>query len=198
MYPPDEELIKRVRSGDKQAFVDIFDKYSGDILSYLYRYTGDYQKAEDLTLETFLLVNDNIHRYKEMGKFSSWLYRIATNCAKNEFRKRQYKTEISLDQSIDDEEKNAASLAEKITDDKNRPDDNMEKAELKEFVRRVILKLDKKYSEVLLLCDIEGLSYEEAAAVLKTNHITVGTRLRRARKMLYDILREGGHDFLNP
>jgi len=193
MNPSDEELIQRAKQKDKQAFTALIDRYSDKICNYLYRYVRDYQLAEDLTVETFLNAYNRLHTYTEMGKFSSWLYMIATNCAKKELNRRKQRGEVSLNAPI--EEGNDLSLEDLLVDEKNRPDFQARQAELKEFVYRAISELDDKYKDVLLLCDVEGMSYEEAAKSLRSNPITVGTRLRRARKMLYDILKRYGYDF---
>jgi RNA polymerase sigma-70 factor (ECF subfamily) len=194
MDPSDEILIEKAKSGDKQAFTELFDKYSHKILGYLYRYVGDYQLAEDLTIETFLNVYSSLGTYKEIGKFSSWLYKIATNCAKKELRKKERKKEISLDEPVETDE-GATNIGELIADERDRPDYNVRETELKELIYRIISKLDKKYKEVLMLCDVEGLSHEEASKILKSNPITIGTRLRRARQALYSLLQKAGYRF---
>jgi len=193
MQPPDQELVEKSKRGDKQAFTALVDRYSGKILGYLYRYMGDYHKAEDMVIETFLSVYNNLSNYEERGLFSSWLFRIATNCAKKELRKKEHQVEVSLDKPLDDGE--GTSLADLIADDMHRPDYSARESELKEFVYKAISKLDKKYKDALLLCDVEGMSQAEAAKILGSNPITIGTRLQRARKMLYDILRGYGYVF---
>lgn len=194
MHLTDEELIQKARLKDKQAFTELVDRYSDKILGYLYRYIGDYHLAEDLTIETFLNAYNSLEGYEEMGKFSSWLYRIATNCAKKELRKRKaHAPEISLETpAVED---GSVTLGELIADESSRPDYNLRAKELKEGIYKVMAKLDKKYREVLLLCDVEGLSYEDAAKSLRSIPRTVGTRLKRARKMLYDLLKKHGFEF---
>ena len=187
----DEELIDRAKNGDKEAFRALFDKYSGRILSYLRRYMGDYQKAEDVMVETFLDAYVRLPKYTEMGKFLPWLYAIATNFAKKEFRKK--KTEkISPEWAIED---GKPSMMDTVADNRYRPDDAAMTGELRKLVERIIVRLDKKYRSVLILCDIQGLSYEEAAAVLKCSRVTLGVRLNRARQMLHNSLKESGYNF---
>ena len=128
-----------------------------------------------------------------MGKFSSWLYKIATNCAKKELQRRTQRGEISLERSID--EHGEISLKDMIADERHRPDYSARAKELREFIYRTISKLSKKYKDVLMLCDVEGLSYEEVAKILKCNPVTVGTRVRRARIMLYKVLKRYGYEF---
>jgi len=191
MHPSDEELIKKAKRKDKSAFTVLVDRYSDKIFSYLYRYVGDYQKAEDLTIETFLNAYSRIRTYKEMGKLSSWFYMIATNCARKEMQKKKSRKEVSLDKPLSSE--GDISLGDLIADEKARPDYNARQTELKKFIYDIIAKLKKKYKDALLLCDVEGLSYKEAARALRCNPITIGTRVRRARVMLYKALLKYGY-----
>ncbi|MCQ9207525.1 MAG: sigma-70 family RNA polymerase sigma factor [Omnitrophica bacterium] len=193
MHPPDKELVKKAKRKDKNAFTLLVDRYSDRIFSYLYRYVGDYQKAEDLTIETFLNAYTRIRTYREMGKFSAWLYMIATNCAKKELQKRKRLKEVSIDRPFIANE--SITLKDLISDERSRPDYNARQAEFKEFIYKIIANLDKKYKDVLLLCDVEGLSYREVARALRCNVITVGTRIRRARTLLYKSLKRYGYKF---
>jgi RNA polymerase sigma-70 factor (ECF subfamily) len=195
MYPSDEELIKRARRKDKAAFTVLVDRYSDKIFSYLYRYIGDYQKAEDLTMETFLNAYTRIRTYREMGRLSAWFYMIATNCARKELQRKKRLREVSLDQPLNKED--ALTLKDLIADENQRPDYSARQTELKGFIYKIISKLNKKYKDALLLCDVEGLSYKEVAKILKCSKITVGTRVRRAREMLYKTLVKYGYKFKN-
>ena len=194
MLPPDDELVRGIKDDDEEAFKILYDRYSGKILRYLYRYIGDYQKAEDLTSLTFTNVVENIHSYKELGVFSAWLYKIALNCAHREMRNTARKREISLDKNInngaDGEGENPVSIGDLIEDSRNRPDNIAEEKERKEFIYRALSQLDTKYKDVLLFCDAEGMTYREAAKILNTNKINIGIRLMRARRMLYDLLKQ--------
>jgi len=191
MYSSDQELIRRVKyEKDVEAFTLIFNKYKGRILGYIYRYIGDFHKAEDLTIHTFMKAYSNFWRYREKGTFSSWLYKIATNCAKSELRKRAIRKEISIDENLSEEGNN--TLAEIVTDTKNRPDYTARQRELKEYIYNIVSGMKEKHKTVILLCDIEGLSYEEAAKIIGISVTTVGTRLQRARALLHEILRKRG------
>lgn len=192
MSMSDQELIEKVKAGDKAAFTELFDRYKDRILDYLCRYVGNYQTAEDLTVETFWNAYNSMSRYEEMGTFSSWLYRIATNCAKMELRKKVRRKETSLETPVDGSE-DAPSLGETIADESARPDFEARQDELQELSYKIVARLEKKYKDVLLLCDVEGMSYEEAAKILKSTAMTVGARLSRGRKMLYDALKKYGY-----
>jgi len=190
----DPELIAKAKAGDKQAFTELFDRHRNKILSYLYAYIGDYQMAEDLTVETFFDAYKSLPRYEERGTFSAWLYKIARDYAKKEFRRRDRHKEVSMEAPIADDTDDL-SLGDVLTDDKARPDFEARKDEFKEVIYKTLSKLEKKYKDVLLLCDVDGLGYVEAAKILKSNPITIGTRLRRARKMFYNILKKHGYEF---
>lgn len=192
MDPQEQELIAKAKGGDKQAFTELFTKYKNKILGYLYGYIGNYQTAEDLTVETFSDAYRSLPRYKEMGVFSAWLYKIAKDYAKKEFRRRDRHKEISLEAPVSNETEDLR-LGDMMADDTKRPDYEARKKELADFIYKTLATFNKKYKDVLLLCDIEGLGYEEAAKILKCNPMTIGTRLKRGRKMLYDILKKRGY-----
>ena len=192
MYPSDEELIRKAVKNDKGAFTELVTRYKDKILGYLYRYVGNYHMAEDLTVETFKSAYDALRKYREEGKFSSWLYRIATNCARMELRKKVHKFELSMQRL--NEEGDEVRLSDLVADERERPDYSARETELKEFIYKAVATLDKKYKDVLLLCDVEGMSLKEVAKTLKSSVPTVGTQLRRAREMLYNKLRSYGYE----
>lgn len=184
----DNELIARSKKGDKQAFGMLFEKYHERILGYLYRYIGDFQLAEDSTVKVFLSVYRNISNYTEQGLFLHWLYRISTNEAKNQLKANSRKKEVSIDAPAKFDARK--TLADIMPDERSRPDDIVATKELKEIYYKIVGSFDKKYKDVLLLCDVEGLSNVDAAKVLGMNPLTVGTRLSRARKILHDIMKK--------
>lgn len=187
MIPSDEELVIQAKNGDKQAFVTLFKRHKNKIYTYLCRYVGNDETAQDLTLETFLSVYNHLDQYDEQGKFLSWVYKIATNLGKMEFRKKARRAEVSLEEPAA-EDGSTISLSDVISDESSRPDVNAIRAEVREFVFNAVSRLDDIYKDVLMLCDIEGLTYEEAAAALNSNAKTIATRVRRAREMLFALL----------
>ena len=186
----DEELIQKSKEGDKEAFKELFERYSGKIVSYIYCYVRDYQKAEDITLETFLDVYKRLPEYEERKKFLPWVYTIALNFARKEFRKeKKAQKEISLETPIG--ESKTASLGDLLGDNAEaRPDYSLRMNELYDAVSHVLDELEEKYRDALVLCDMRGLPYEEAARILKCSKWAVGMRLTRARKLLYEALRK--------
>lgn len=184
----DSELVHRIKNKDKEAFVVLFDKYKGRIVRFLYGFFGDYGKAEDATIETFLKVYKNIHNYEERGSFQSWLFTIAANQGRLEIKRTKRRKEISLDMPIENDD--AARLVDLIEDEKLRPDTDIVVDDLKDFIYRILSEMKEKYADIIRLCDIEKLSYEEASQVLNCSPFTVRTRLRRARVKLYKLAKK--------
>lgn len=190
---PDEELVAKAKAGDKQAFVEIFNRYKNLMYTYVSRYTGDPATAEDLTIETFLGVYNGLARYEEQGRFLSWVYGIATNLAKRALRNRLRHPHVSIDEQVYEE--GEGSLGDLIADERAGPDGALDQGDVERIVRGAMSELDSKYKDVLMLCDVEGMQYNEAAAALKMNAKTVGTQLRRARKLLYEKLKKYKDEF---
>ena len=193
MLPSDEELALRLKTGDKEAFRIIFDRYGNRILTYICRFLGDYHKAEDVTMLAFDKALKSIRDYVETGHFSSWLYRIAVNCAKRELENRARRKEVYIESHMNiaaHDGGKAVDFNEVLTDEKNRPDRNAEENELREIIQEALLKLDSKYRDALLLCDVEGLTYNEAARISNVTRFNIAIRVLRARRMLGDMLKK--------
>lgn len=188
LYPSDDELTEKLKKGDRTAIDALYHKYKRPILNYIYRLIGDFHQAEELAQETFIRVYTNIERYVEKGKFSSWVYTIAGNLAKNFLRDRSYIERVSLDKEISEEE-GEITLLDIIADETRRPDEEALKEEKEKLIQKGIDKLKPKHKQVIILCDIQGLPYEEVAKILKCPPATVGSRLSRARENLAKVLR---------
>ena len=192
----DDGLAARAKNGDMKAFDMLHKRYRSRILNYIYRYIGDYQRAEEITQETFLRVYKHLATYQPLEKFSSWLYRIATNLSKNALRDRRHDPKISLNVPVSE---GVPELIESIPGDLPQPDKKAEQKEFEKEVQKAIDSLPGKYKTVLLLCGTQNMSYQEAAETLKCSMQTVGVRLNRARKMMRKILsppRKQGSKFL--
>ena len=192
MIPPDVELIRKIKDGDEEACAQLYKRYADRILNHIYRYVRDYHKAEDLTIETFMNLLKSIHEYEEMGVFSAWLYKIAGNCAKRELENRARRKEVSLDADIGKdsgiEADRPTSFSEFVKDERSAPDTAAQENEIRELIYTAVWRLKPKYRDVVLLCEVDQVSYKEAAKILNINKITVGTRLIQARQMLYNML----------
>lgn len=187
--PSEDILVERARRGERAAFEELYQRYKRPILNYIYRFIGNFAQAEELTQEVFVRAYINIHRFEPRTKFSSWLYRIAANLSKNFIRHAQYEKKllpIKKESYAGDEED--LGLIENIEDKAKRPDERAQAAETEELIQEAINRLPARLKEVLILCDIEGFSYEKAAKIMGCRPMTVGSRLWRGREKLSRML----------
>jgi RNA polymerase sigma-70 factor, ECF subfamily len=175
----DSAVVARFLEGEKRAFNELVERYQARLLNFVYRTTGDRERAEDLVQETFIRVYRHIHRFDQSKKFSTWIYTIASNLAKNELRNRS-RNPLVLFQTI---KKNwgADDRPLEWEDSTYRPDDLFRKRHLKQLVDSVVEELPTHHREVFVLREIEGKTYEEIADITGCNLGTVKSRLNRAR-----------------
>lgn len=183
----DHELIDAVRGGDDDAFAEIVGRYRNPITNYLYRFLNDYEEAVDLAQETFVRVYFAIDRYHTGFAFSTYIYKIATNLAISELRKRKRRTILSLTGLFQKEDE----VPEEFQPPDSRPlqDEAMVDNERDRTVTKAIAALPPKYRIPIILRDIEGLSYDEIAAVMGLGLGTTKSRINRARNLLKDKLK---------
>ncbi len=182
--PSDEELIERFQKGDREAFEQIVERYKDQLLNFAYRFLGSRQEAEDVVQDTFLRVYRNRKAYRRVARFSTWIYTIAGNLAKTELRKRKRRKLFSIS-DLGFEEKDY-----EISDLTYNPEDDVEGTLKEEIIQKEIQRLPPKFREVIILRDVQGLSYEEIALILKIPIGTVKSRVNRARLRLQKRLKE--------
>ena len=180
----DIEYVVLCQKGDTEAFGVLVERHQKKMLNIAYRMMGDYDEACDVTQEAFLSAYKSIKKFKAEAKFSTWLYRIVVNYSKNRLKQLRNITQRESF-SIDDsgEMKIEGALCQSFAKDAN-PGAQMEKREREAQVQKCITSLDEEYREVLVLRDIQGLSYEEIKDILKIPEGTVKSRLSRARYAL--------------
>src|SRR5438034_7343880 len=184
----DHALLQGTLAGDHDAFAELVGRYRNQITSYIYRMTNDYDGAVDLAQETFLRVYRAAGRYQTTHAFSTYIYRIATNLAISELRKRKRRRLVSLTGLLSSGEGEEARDFD-APDERPLADAELVDAEQKRVVKRAILTLPDKYRAPLVLRDVEGKSYDEIAAILCTSEGTVKSRINRARNFLRDKMR---------
>jgi RNA polymerase sigma-70 factor (ECF subfamily) len=183
----DHQLIEATKKGDEQAFAEIVNRYRSPITNYLYRFLNDYEEAVDLAQETFVRVYFAIERYHTEYAFSTYIYRIATNLAISELRKRKRRRLISLTglfQSDEDETKEFQP-----PDLKPLPDADLLDGEQSRTIAKAIETLPEKYRAPIVLRDVEGKTYEEIAQILELGLGTTKSRISRARGLLKEKLK---------
>jgi RNA polymerase sigma-70 factor (ECF subfamily) len=176
----DAELVSTYLNGDERAFEVLVERYQGRLLNFIYRTVGDRERAEDLVQEVFVRVYRHLGRFDRSKKFSTGIYTIASNLAKNELRNRS-RNPLVFFQSL---AKGFAGEDERpieFEDSKLRPDDLYHKRHLRDLVEQSVARLPAHHREVFVLRELEGKSYEEIAEITHCNLGTVKSRLNRAR-----------------
>ena len=188
--PTDEELIRSfVLDGDRAAFAALYRRYQDVVYRFALQMSGREAIAEDITQETFLALASAAHRYDaRQARIGTYLYGIVRNLTRRWLRRDRLLvtlTGTNHDEWMADEPLAEQSLVEQAT-----------KREAIERVRRAVLSLPPRYREVVVLCDLHGTSYAEAAAIIGCAEGTVASRLSRARNLLLEKLqpvkRNGG------
>lgn len=180
----EQALIDAACQGDLASFNRLVLQYQGMTYNLAYRILGNAEGAEDAAQEAFIKAYRNLSQYRG-GSFKAWLLRIVTNVCYDQLRHVQRRPASSLeDLAVDPEH------AGKLVDHAEQPGDYALRQELSHVIQRGIEQLPAEQRMVLTLSDVEGLSYEEIAAVMDTSLGTVKSRLSRARAKLRDFLLE--------
>jgi RNA polymerase sigma-70 factor (ECF subfamily) len=167
----EHQLIALVKDGDQSAFAQIVSAYKDRIVNFLYQMTGDYQKAVDLSQETFLRVYFKADKYRPIAPLSSWIYAIAANLAKTDIKKRKRMALISLEE-----------LPPTLT--VSTPSGEAGDSGLSANLKEALEALTPRYRIAIVLKDIEGYSQEEIARIIHRPVGTVKARISRGRAML--------------
>ena len=183
----DEELIASFQDGDREAYNQLVHRYKDKLTNFIYRFTYDIDSAEDLAQDTLVKVYINKDSYKTIAKFSTWIYTIASNLAKTELRKiKRRKTYTISALSTDDRE-----FVMHKTDDESFEDIEDTSVSGK-ILQESLIKLDSEFRNIIILRDIQELSYDEISRILQIPLGTVKSRINRGRFKLKDILKEKG------
>ncbi|HEX2094273.1 MAG TPA: sigma-70 family RNA polymerase sigma factor [Longimicrobiaceae bacterium] len=182
----DSQVVARFLTGEKWAFNELVERYQTRLLNFVYRTTGDRERAEDLVQETFIRVYRHLHRFDQTKKFSTWIYTIASNLAKNELRNRS-RNPLVLFQAIK-KSWDADQRPLEWEDNTYRPDDLFRKRHLRRMVESAVAELPEHHKTVFVLREMEGKTYEEIAEITRCNLGTVKSRLNRARNNFAQII----------
>ncbi|MFP3948760.1 MAG: sigma-70 family RNA polymerase sigma factor [Longimicrobiales bacterium] len=165
--------------GEPRAFNELVARYDDRLVNFVYRMVGDRHRAQDLVQETFVRVYKHLERFDQSRKFSTWIYTIAGNLAKNELRNRS-RNPLVFFQTL---KKNwdADHRPLEWEDLKHKPDDLFRKRHLKAAVKEAVEQLPEHHRIVFVLRELEGKSYDEISEITGCNLGTVKSRLNRAR-----------------
>jgi RNA polymerase sigma-70 factor, ECF subfamily len=182
----DSAVVAAFLAGNKRGFNELVERYQSRLLNFVYRTTGDRERAEDLVQETFIRIYRHLHRFDQTKKFSTWAYTIASNLAKNELRNRS-RNPLVLFQALK-KSWDADQRPLEWEDNTYRPDDLYRKRHLKQLVESAVGELPEHHRHVFVLREMEGKTYEEIAEITGCNLGTVKSRLNRARNNFAQII----------
>jgi len=185
----ESELIRKAQSGDVAAFEQLVESYQQSVFNIAYRTIGNYDDAADMAQEAFVKVFLKLSEFKEGSKFSTWIYRITTNVCLDEFRRRKKRPSVSMSTNIETED---GDIVREIEDESSNIEANYEREEQLKIVNRAIAKLPENQRAVIVMRDINEMSYDDISAVLKCSVGTVKSRISRARDALHEILKKDG------
>ena len=178
----DNALISAYLQGDEYAFEVLVTRYQNKLVNYLNRLIHDYEMAVDLAQEAFIRVYRNANRYKGEYQFSTWLYRIATNLAIDEMRRRERKGRFFFYNVKERFQKDDG--AQCLPDLRYSPEKSLDRTEKLERLQAAIDSLPEKYRFAFILKEVQELSYQEISKVLRISLGTVKSRVHRAKILL--------------
>lgn len=178
----DEELIAQFQAGNEDAYLEIVERFKDRLFAFIYRFVGDEDLAEDLVQDTLIKVYTHRHAYREIARFSTWIYTIAGNLARTELRKRKRRATFSM---------SALGLGGReyeLPSEDLAPSKTLEGEQTGKHIRIALAKLPLHFRTVIILRDVQELSYEEISKIMKIPLGTVKSRVNRARLRLQEML----------
>ena len=182
----DRQDMERLAAGSDAGLNALMERHAGPVFQFLFRMLGDEEDANDLAQETFVRVYRHRERY-DGGKFTTWLYTIAGNLARNEYRRRSRHPNVSLETEND---ASGGNLGDLLPSADLGPAESAQALERQEAVRTAVHNLPADLKEAIVLCEWEEMSAAEAATILNTTTRGVESRLYRARKLLKERLKK--------
>ena len=184
----DEVLIKRFQDGDIGAYNQIVYRYKDRLLNFIYRFLNDLDRSEDLVQDTLLKLYTHKDSYREIAKFSTWLYTIAANLARTELRKLKRRKTFSVTElSYEDREFI-------ISSSDGDPSDDLLSQNFEKNVQQALLELPVDFKTIIILRDIQELSYDEISKIVELPLGTVKSRINRGRIKLQQLLKKKGEN----
>ena len=174
----DEKLISRFQAGDERAYVELVNRYKDKLLNFVFQFLGDLEQAEDVVQDTMIRLYEKKHYYKEIAKFSTWIYTIARNLANTELRKRKRRKTTYLSQMSKEERQYEIPA---VQDD---VDQSLHNEFINDRIQSAINNLPEHFKLVIILRDIQELSYDDISNIVEVPLGTIKSRINRARIQL--------------
>ena len=187
-----DELLVECQQGSEDAFRELFKQYHERVLHIACRMCGNIQEAEDVTQEVFLNVFKELNKFREAASLFTWLYRITINLCLDKRRKRQRREKYQVNTDLNSEN----TLSEKANSDEGMQtwDHQIWQDEIQNLLQTALSQIKPKLRTVIVLKDIEGLTYGEVAQVVECSEGTISSRLNRGRKQFKKLLSKMGVD----
>ncbi len=185
----DADLIKAFQAGDPGVFDELVRRHKDSVFNLCYRFLGDYQEANDSAQDIFIKVFRSLKKFRFKSSFSTWLYRIAVNTCKNRIKSLEFRFKKRMKRLDNQEMASGGNPSDELVDESQSPMLALEKKERSRIIQQAINSLAETKRTMILLRDIEGLSYDESAEVTGLNLGTVKSKLARARMDLREKLR---------
>ena len=180
----DEQLISRFQTGDEQAYVELVNRYRDCLMNFVFQFLGDMEQSEDVVQDTMLKLFEKKHYYREIAKFSTWIYTIARNLANTELRKRKRRKVTVLSQMTRDEREYELPAIQPETGQE------VQNEYAAKQIQVAIHALPEHFKTVIILRDIQELSYDDISSIVGVPLGTVKSRINRARLQLQADLKD--------
>ena len=180
----DEDLMEYFQNDHEPAFTELVRRYQDRLHNFLYRYTHDHQDCEDLVQETFLRVHKSKASYERIAKFSTWMYTIALNLAKSLYKKKQRMYKVSIHKDPNDSE----GFEMHIEDPNILPDQELHEKLSLEQLEKALMSLPEDFREVVMLRDLQDMTYEEISDATGIPMGTVKSRINRGRAQVQHMI----------
>tara|TARA_R110002126_G_scaffold200584_2_gene348165 strand:+ start:3086 stop:3697 length:612 start_codon:yes stop_codon:yes gene_type:complete len=180
----DEDLMEYFQNDHEPAFTELVRRYQDRLHNFLYRYTHDHQDCEDLVQETFLRVHKSKASYERIAKFSTWMYTIALNLAKSLYKKKQRMYKVSIHKDPNDSE----DFEMHIEDPNILPDQQLHEKLSLEQLEKALMSLSEDFREVVMLRDLQDMTYEEISEMTGIPMGTVKSRINRGRAQVQHMI----------
>ena len=185
----DEQLIYDFQQGNKVAYEMLYSRYKDRIYNFVYRYVNDVDIAQDIAHDTFLKLYTHKHTYKEIAKFSTWLFTIALNICRTELRKKKRRQTYSTSELSTEDREFAISSDKNVIEDKGS-----DSFEINTIVNLCLMKLSEEFRTMIIFRDIQELSYDVISNIMELPIGTVKSRINRGRVKLNQFLSEKGYN----
>jgi RNA polymerase sigma-70 factor (ECF subfamily) len=181
----DEELILEFQKNNTEAAFNILvQRYKNPLTNFVFRFLGDYTACADVVQETMIKVYRYKDSYSSVAKFSTWVYTIAGNLARTEYRRQRRQNIFSINDYGEEHQ------TYDLPDETYRPDVAADSGIKDEIIQKALLKVKESYREAVILRDIQGMSYEEISEILGVNEGTIKSRINRGRAQLQELLKD--------